>query len=181
MEKKAVKNTNVISTESKNVFQFLLLVVGEALLLLFLFLITIFQDVGLDIITWFHNPVSECSVYGTTLLVLFITGLFPDFLRAFVYTLKKQEEITVIQVKKSLLAVKLAMITAVVSQLFVLVFCYVSMLRDMHGTLSDQVLFPTTLALYGGCAIYGILAVLMLLPVYARLKVRLISMEQPVD
>lgn len=172
MDAKVIGRSNVISDKSGRIFKFLFLVVGEVALLSFLLYCTWFQD--REVSPWFHNTIGELGVFGSVLILLFISGLLPDFLRSFVYSLKEADEITVIQVKRSLLSVKLAMMIAVASQLLVLVYLYVSMVQNsfLAGEVSLVVL-----AAYGGNAIYGILAVIVLLPVYARLKVRLFSMQ----
>lgn len=123
MYAKIEKETKVSSDKSKKVVEFIALVIGELILLFFLFFFTYLQDPGLKIAS-FHDSISACIVVGAPLIMLLITGLMPDFVRSFVYTLKQQEEITAVQVKKSLFSVKLAMVTAVISQLLVLVYCF---------------------------------------------------------
>lgn len=145
------------------------------ILLLVLFLLSRFMDPGLDL-SWFHTPVILWVVCAMTLLMVTITGLLPDFLRSFVYSPKKQEEITAGQLKRSLLSVKLAMITAITTQLFATAFNYVSLLTSVHS--DDTAVMSAGLAILAGSSVYGILVVLILLPVYARLKIRLISLGE---
>ena len=168
---------DIPSRKPVKIGKLLFLIAGEIALLLFLFLVTRFHDRGLQM-NWFHNAVSEWVVAGSVFIALLVAGLFPDFLRSFVYMLKEKETITTIQVQKSLMAVKLAMAVAIVSNLFVLVFLFVSM-AESFTIYADQLetLFPYSLEALGGNAIYGLLAVMLLLPVYARLKIRLLSME----
>lgn len=176
MDAKVVGRSNVISDKNRRISKFLFLVVGEVALLSFLLYFTWVQD--REISAWFHNTSNELVVFGSVFILLFISGLLPDFLRSFVYSLKEADEITVIQVKRSLLSVKLAMTIAVASQLLVLVYLYVSMMQDSFLTAEvPGEVSLVVLAAYGGNAIYGILAVIVLLPVYARLKVRLFSMQ----
>lgn len=149
--------------------------VGELILLLVLFLLSRFMDPGLDL-SWFHTPVILWVVCAMTLLMVTITGLLPDFLRSFAYSLKKQEKIADIRLKRSLLSVKLAMITAITTQLFATVFNYVSLLTSVHS--DDAAVMSAGLTVLAGSSVYGILVVLILLPVYARLKIRLISLGE---
>jgi len=176
MEGKVAAKKGLLPESSPSVLRWAAMVGGELVLLLCVFLIMLFQDGGLDVGYWFHNPVTEASVYGSMVVMLLITGLFPDFFRSFVYSLKKEEEITIVQLKRSLLSVKLAMVTAVVFDLFVMIFCFVSMMRNMSFPGVADAVWPMGLSLYAGYAIHGILPVIFLLPVYARVKVRLISM-----
>ena len=80
------------------------------------------------------------------------------------------------------MAVKLAMAVAIVSNLFVLVFLFVSM-AESFTIYADQLetLFPYSLEALGRNAIYGLLAVMLLLPVYARLKIRLLAMGSSME
>lgn len=80
--------------------------------------------------------------------------------------------------KKSLLAVKPAMVIAVTANLFVLIYSYVSLFANLYTvSTSPEDSLPVSLALLGGEALYGILAVIVLLPVFVRLQARLISMK----
>lgn len=124
-----------------------------------------------EMFSWFEEPVTEIAVYGLTLVVLLITGLLPDFLRSFVYGLMKKESITTTRLKRSLFSVKLAMISAVIFDLFSLIFNFVSITSSLFEMPEWTVLLP----IYGGTAIHGILPTILLLPIYARLKIRLIS------
>lgn len=175
MATKILERTTASSEKSKNVLRFLSLFAGELILLLVLFLLSRFMDPGLDL-SWFYTPVILWVVCVMTLLVIAITGLLPDFLRSFVYSLKKQEEVTAIQLKRSLLSVKLAMITAITTQLFTMAFNYVSLLTSASA--DNTAVMSAGLTVLVGSSVYGILVVLILLPVYARIKIRLISPEE---
>ena len=79
--------------------------------------------------------------------------------------------------KRSLFSMKLAMITAMISEALDIVLSFMGMIYGniVQGlSLSNETL-PISLMVLGGNAIHGILVVIVLLPVYARLKVRLIS------
>lgn len=168
---------NNSSDNSNHLLKFIAAIAGEIVLILFLFLFTRFLDKSLDIKFWFHELTCELIVYGATLIMLLITGLLPDFFRSFTYGLKQPETISAVQVKKSILSVKLAMTTTVIVNLFVLIYSYVSLLANLHTVSAPaEESLPASLALLGGESIYGILAVIVLLPVYARLKKRLISL-----
>lgn len=181
MEAKSEEKINTKLAKSNKIHKFILAFTGEFVLLLFLISLIRLQDPSLNVIDWFHNPVSEWIVYGSMLIMLLITGMFTDFLRSFTYTLKLPEEITAQKLKRSLFSIKLAMVTAVVSELLVLVHCFVSMMISIYnanGSLTEVLpnLLPISSAILGGNAIYGIVAIIILLPVYARVKIRLISL-----
>ena len=84
MAKKIHTETNVSSNNSQNVLGFLRFL-GEELIVLcaVLMLSFFFIDPGLDF-AWFHDPVVLTIICAMVLLMLAITGLFPDFLHAFV-------------------------------------------------------------------------------------------------
>ncbi|MCI8463801.1 MAG: hypothetical protein HFG25_12820 [Lachnospiraceae bacterium] len=176
MRGKAMETVKASSDQSKRGIKIALFILGEAIILLAVFLFMKLQDTGLAM-AWFHNPAGETAVFGTTLLMLLVTGLFPDFLHAFVYCVKNPEELTAVQVKKSLLSVRLAMLTAIIADLLVLIYCFVAMINSITAY-SDRLgeVLPYSLAALGGNAIYGLIVTLILLPVYARLKAQMISM-----
>ena len=127
---------------------------------------------------WFANPDVLAVVFGAPLILLLVTGLFPDFWRSFVYCVKREEDITILQVKKSLFSVKLAMVTALAADLLSAIYrsvvIMVNVSNDSYS--SFESFFPVLIWLIGSL-IYGVIVVLLLLPVYARLKVRLLSMQ----
>ena len=175
MVKKIYKETNVSSNNSQNVMGFLRLL-GEELIVIcaVLLLSFFFMDSGLDF-AWFHDPVALTTICAMVLLMLAITGLFSDFLHAFTYSAQKQKEVAALQLKRSLLSVKLAMITAIVTLVFALAFNFVSLMTSVSYDIPSAL--TAGLAVWGGSSFYGILIVFLLLPVYASLKIRLLSQE----
>ena len=175
MAKKIHTETNVSSNNSQNVLGFLRFL-GEELIVLcaVLMLSFFFIDPGLDF-AWFHDPVVLTIICAMVLLMLAITGLFPDFLHAFVYSVQKQKEVTTLQLKRSLLSVKLAMITVAVTLVFALAFNFVSLMSSVSYDIPSILLVG--LAMWGGGSVYGILIVFLLLPVCVRIKIRLLSQE----
>lgn len=174
MIKESVKEKRYALNRHSDIVNWIFAVCGELILLICVFGVIHFINRDMDakeIIFWFEEPVTEITVYGLTLAVLLITGLLPDFLRSFVYGLMKKESITTTRLKRSLFSVKLAMISAVVFDLFALIFDFVSITSSLFEMPEMSVLLP----LYGGGAIHGILPTILLLPIYARLKIRLIS------
>lgn len=111
--------------------------------------------------------------------VLLSAGLLTDFLHSFVYALTKAEGVSAVQVKKSLLSVKTAMAAAATVDMLVLVYSYVSAMLGAWTWSVDKLAetMPLSLAILCSCAFSGVLAVLILLPIYARLKVRLIDVQ----
>lgn len=174
MVRKAHKETNVSSHNSPNGLGFLRLL-GEELIVIFaVLLLSFLMDPGWDYV-WFYSPVVLITICAMVLLMLAITRLFPDFLHAFTYSAQKQKEVTALQLKRSLLSIKLAMITAIAAQVFSSAFGYVSLMTSV--SYDDAFALSVGLAVWGGSSVYGILFVLLLLPVYVRIKNRLFSSE----
>lgn len=176
MEKKCVKELNTASGKSDNGYKFILPVAGELVFLLFMFFMAWLLDPSVEL-TWFHDAVSVGLIYGSVLVILLITGLLPDFFRSFIYAYKQPEEITAQMLKRSLFSMKLAMITAMISEALDIVLSFMAMIYGniVQGLSLSAETLPISLMVLGGNAIHGILVVIVLLPVYARLKVRLIS------
>lgn len=160
---------------SKNkVFKFAMLLVGEAALFLFLFLFPLWH---FEMSLWIWDSISACIVFGGLFIILLFTGLLPDFLRAFVYDLKEPETIEPAKLKKSALSVKISMKAVLALQLFDLVCSYAA---TMAGLFDLEEIKNLAILCLGRCAshaICGTLAVLALLPVYARLKIMLIEQD----
>lgn len=178
MESKIMGKVNAAPDNSKNVLKLISLFVGELVFLAVLFLLIRCLDSSLDA-GWFYNSGSTMVVCFAIFGTLLITGLLPDFLRSFVYTLKQREEVTAVQVKKSLLSVNTAMAAAVAADLLVLVYSYILAMATTWSNSADDLArtMPLSLAILGSCAVSGLLAVIILLPVSVRLKARLISMQ----
>lgn len=174
MISKTYKETNVSSHNFQNAWGFLRLLGEELILLFVVLLLSSFMDSSWDF-AWFEDPVTLMTVCAMVLVMLAITGLFPDFLHAFLYSAQKQKAATALQLKRSLLSVKLAMITAIVTQVFALAFYYVSLMSSVPDDHVYSLLYG--LAVWSGSSVSGILIVLLLLPLYARLKIRLFSQE----
>jgi len=175
MEAKTMGKVNASPDQSKGALKLAALIVGEVAVLLCLFLCVKMCAPGLKATLWFHDPVSEFAAYGVPLVMLLAAGLLPEFFQSFAYIVRKAEEVNAAQLKKSLLAVKLAMVTAVVAQLFVTICGFVSLLESAYGEM--EMALSAGFALLGGISIHGVVVVMILLPVYARLKARLIAME----
>lgn len=127
---------------------------------------------------WFHHSETELIVYGSLSVMLLATGLLPDFFRIFLYQWKEMDEVSEAQLKRSLLAVKLGMATAGASQLLSMILGFVDMLGHfdtLSASMSSWLALYNGLILYGGSAVHGILAIMILLPLYAWLKSRLIA------
>lgn len=167
------------SGNSKNITGLALAIVDELVMLLVLFFLIRLQDLDFPLI-YFSQTAIELPVYGMPLLMLLVTGLLPDFFRCFVYSLKKQK-IMVKQVKRSLLSVKLAMATAVTAQLLASVYSF-ALLWDNYETYlgleknDASIVLAGNLSVWGGMFVHGLVVAAVLLPVYARMKIRLISM-----
>ncbi|WP_300804299.1 hypothetical protein, partial [uncultured Acetatifactor sp.] len=94
------------------------------------------------------------------------------------YQWKEMDEVSEAQLKRSLLAVKLGMATAGASQLLSMILGFVDMLGHfdtLSASMSSWLALYNGLILYGGSAVHGILAIMILLPLYAWLKSRLIA------
>lgn len=165
-----------METNNRNTLSLVLNIAGELLLLLFLGKIVRLSVSDLELV-WFQNGLAALTIFGSVVIMLLITGLFPDFLRSFVSSLKQKEGITAVQIKRSLLSVKLTMITAIVSWLFLSAVSFVPFMAELSTFEGDLGAYLTLIfADQSAGFLYSIVVVLILLPIHTRLKVRLISM-----
>ncbi len=152
-------------------------VAGEIAVVLFVYLLVRLQDWGLDPM-WFRSPVSVGILYGTMLVMLLVTGLLPDFLHAFLYSFQQPEKIEKVPLRRALLSVKLALGTVLVAGLADFAYSFVSMAvsfsymspQESAGGAAQML----SMAFLAGSLVHGIFPVLLLLPVYARLKIKLL-------
>ena len=106
-----------------------------------------------------------------TLLVIAISGMLKDFIKAFPLAMKKIESTEICQVKRSLLAMKTAIVTinvvgVAISVIGVIIIC---------GKLVEWESIGPNLVVAMLTIIYGLAATLLLIPIYIRLKVKLIE------
>lgn len=178
MEAKMVKKADTGVDQSKRIFKLFFIILGEAALLAVLLLMFRVMEDSVELKTIFYTGTISivCAAVVGTLLV---TGLLRDFLRSFVYLLKQAEDIAAVQVKRSLLAVKVSIAAAVVSDLMVVVYFYIVGMMTSWGKSADELteLMPLILGTVGSYAAIGLVVVFVLLSVYARLKARLINMQ----
>ena len=106
-----------------------------------------------------------------TALLMGISGRLKDFMKAFPLAIKGATSIEIRQVKRSLLAVKTAMITInVVGTMFWAMGAVIIL-----GRLDDITSLGPNLAVASLTFVYGLVATLLLIPIYIRLKAKLIE------
>lgn len=155
--------------EKSIIAKVIIFIAEELLLFLYLFYIL---SIGKNTIRWMCNFMGIWAVYGSVFLILLITGLLKDFVKAFSYLFKKKEEIAEISLKRALLSVKAAMAMAVLSNLFKQIIVFIQISNGYQSIeLFREGLF-VSLAGFGGNAIHGVVAVILLLPVYIRLRLK---------
>lgn len=107
------------------------------------------------------------------LLVLVMSGMMKDFVYAFPCAVKSGIKTNTNDIKKSLLAVKTTMITAnVTGVLFALIGVIISLQHGI-GIEADFVLLWSAVAMLSIC--YGLMISIVLIPIYVRLKAKLIG------
>lgn len=110
-------------------------------------------------------------VMTITIIVMGIAGVLRDFIKAIPLAMKKVASTEMHQVKKSLLAVKTAMITVNVVGAMMFGIGVVTAFR----ALTDVMDFGPLVLVAMLSVLYGFAATLLLIPIYMRMKVKLIE------
>lgn len=124
---------------------------------------------GTDIIAGIYTDgLSLLSVIGVTFVVLAAAGLLKEFGCAFAYCVADASDTDAAQLKKAAAAVKLSMITAVLTGVLM---AMIGVIGSLYSPVVEEPAYlPILLANSMIGMLYGIVAAILLLPVYARLK-----------
>lgn len=137
----------------------------------FVMWLTIIMWGGIEAMGEFIDCPSFIYVSIMTALLMGISGTLKDFIKAFPLAIKGVTSIEIRQVKRSLLAVKTAMITInVVGTMFFAMGAVI-----IWGRLDDITILGPNLAVALLTFVYGLVATLLLIPIYTRLKAKLIE------
>lgn len=173
--KKAEENMMSLMQESsesykrdiKEWFRFIIGVV----VLTFVVWLTIIMWGGYGAISYFIDAPIFIYVVGMTIVVMSIAGVLKDFLKAFPLAMKKIASTDIHQLKKSLLAVKTAVVTINVVGLLSFGIGVVTILTK----LTDPTVIGPHVLVASLSVMYGLVVTLLLIPVYMRLKGKLIE------
>lgn len=137
----------------------------------FVMWLTIIMWGGIEAMGAFIDCPSFIYVSIMTALLMGISGRLKDFMKAFPLAIKGVTSTEIRQVKRSLLAVKTAMITInVVGTMFFAMGAVI-----IWGRLDDITILGPNLAVSLLTFVYGLVATLLLIPIYTRLKAKLIE------
>lgn len=122
------------------------------------------------------DGLSLISITGMLLIIMLSTGSFKELGYAFKYCVIPDSDISVGQVEKALHAVKLAMVTAILTGVTVTLFNMITVFRTSINLITigekiyeagpDQILIAASMT----SVLSGMLVALLLLPIYGRLK-----------
>ena len=173
--KKAEENIISIMQESsenykRDIREWLRFMIGVAALV-FVVWLTIIMWGGLGAVAYFIDVPIFIYVLAMTVLVMSIAGVFKDFIKAFPLALRKFASTEIRQLKKSLLAVKTAMVTVNVVGGLTFGIGVVTACR----ALSDMADFGVRVLIAMLSILYGLAVTLLLIPIYMRLKAKLIE------
>ena len=173
--KKAEENMiSLIQEHSENskrdMREWLKFMIGIVVLAFFVWL-TIIMWGGAPAVQYFIDGPSILYVLIMTVIVLIISGNWKDFRKAFPLAMKKIASTEIRQVKKSLLAVKTAMVTINA----VGVMAFVIGIVIICGKLTDLATLGPNLVVAMLSVMYGLVVTLLLIPIYTRLKTKLVE------
>lgn len=109
-------------------------------------------------------------------VMLVATGLLKAFGSAFMYCIKDEADINTVQMKKAACSIKLSMITAVCTGFFFGIAEIIAIL--FHAAGNKPMTWDLAFAYPCLDMWYGIIAVLLLLPVYAQITLKLLEKEK---
>lgn len=154
----------------RDIREWLRFAIGIAVLC-FVMWLTIIVWGGIESVGAFIDCLSFIYVTMMTVLLMGISGRLKDFMKAFPLAIKGATSREICQVKRSLLAVKTAMITLnVVGTMFFAMGAVIILAR-----LDEITSLGPNLAVALLTIVYGLVATLLLIPIYTRLKAKLIE------
>lgn len=130
---------------------------------------------GLEAISNFMDlPIFTCTI-AISILVLAVAGVLKDFGRAFQTAITKDDSISKLQMHKSMLAIKTAIFGVNIGGFLSFLIGLATSLK-MWGSISNEPeALPAWIAVALLGVVYGLVATLILIPIYMRLKTKLIE------
>ena len=177
--KKAEENMMSLMQESSENYKRekkeMLLVVLGIMALLFWVVLVIFMCGGVAAVGNFIDvPTFTCTI-TVTILVVMVAGMLKDFGKAFQIAIKKDILVNKQQIPSSLLAIKTAIFAVNIGGALSFSIGLVIALKVWSGTGNEPETLPVWLAVAFLGVVYGLVATLILIPVYMRLKAKLIE------
>ena len=179
--KKAEENIMSLMQENNEIYknekkEMLLVSVGiSVLLLLVWWIIIMFGGVAatrnvIDVSTF-------VSVITMAVIILAVTGMWKDFKKAFSIVLKSNSSVDKVQIQRSSLAVKTAMLGVNVAGGLYFAIGIVTSLGTWRGDIDRLESIDVWIAVSFLCIVYGLVITLVLLPIYMRLKLDILKKE----
>lgn len=161
-----IQNTDATERNSKR--SFITSLVGVIALIIAIGFIVIISG-GMADISWFMDLPSLIIIAGTSLLMLLATGMLKDFFHAFRYFYRTDDTVTKQQLIKSYTAIKLAMLTTMLSGILGVITPFIVILHGM----SDLSTLGPNISVMCICVFYSATIDLLLLPIAFRLKAKI--------
>lgn len=177
--KKAEENIMSLMQESSENYkrdkkEMILVIIGIAILLCIVAYIMVMVG-GVGAIHNFIDIPTLISVVGIMILVLAIAGMLKDFFKAFPTALKRGELENKVQIQKLMLAIKTAIYGVNIGGILTFIIGLVVSLYVWSSMECE----PESLSIWMAVAllgiVYGIVITLVLIPIYIRLKAKLIE------
>ncbi len=125
--------------------------------------------------TIYMDGLSLLPIVGMVFIVLTATGLLREFGHAFVYCVEDDYEVSAAQVRRAAYSIKLSMVTALLTGAVTTVVWLIGLL---YSPLVGQTEFyPLLFADSVIGILYGMIAVILLIPIYASLKIKVLTKE----
>lgn len=180
--KKAEENMMSLMQESSENYkrersEMILTVIG-IVVLLFMVLLAVTMLWGVDGVAEIANFVDVPTfafICTITIVVLGVAGAGKDFVNAFSFAVRKNVQGEYHQIQKSLFAMKLVMVTVNTAGVLSTVIGILISLKEWYGIEKNLEFLAiwSAVALLG--IVYGLVITLILLPIYAKLKSKLIE------
>ncbi len=123
----------------------------------------------------YMDGLSLLPIVGMVFIVLAATGLLREFGHAFVYCVEDDSEVSAVQIRKAAYSIKLSMVTALLTGAVTTAVLLISLL---YSPLVGQTeYFPLLFADSVIGILYGMIAVISLIPIYASLKIKILTEE----
>lgn len=177
--KKAEENMMSLMQESSENYkrekrEMILVFLGIVALLLLVGYVMVMCGGVAAISNFIDLPTFTCTI-AISIVVLAVAGMLKDFGRAFQAAITKDDSISKQQMQRSLLAIKTAILGVNTGGFLSFVIGLVTSLKMWSSIANEPEVLPTWIAVAFLGVVYGLVATLILIPVYMRLKGRLIE------
>lgn len=145
-----------------------------AVVLVALLMVAMSSGVGFSALLYFIDLPSFLLLLVVTIPILLAANLLKDFNRAFAIVLLKKKDTTLVEIKRAIEAVELAMKTLICGGVFVTIFSTILILAQITEI---ETLGPN-IAVACLTMLYALVMSLILLPLKAKLKIMAIEYMQ---